>query len=314
LVSSFENGKKNFFPSFTFSSFGPNPSQPSTVFPFRGPARLIQPRGPASIRQPTGGPVADPRLLLLVPLAGGSQWSSLTFGRTRAAPGRTEPAPPWLCAGRVLAPPPFLGPARPGSPLGLFSRRRRASLGFCPPYPQQPRAAAIQTLGRRRPSIFPRPLPLRRRGVGLELRTVVRKPQVPHWVPSSSTSLGRHRRNFCRRRYPPLRDSCRRRRASVHACAAVRIEALRASPRCIPRRKPCLGAPFRATPAILPPRAAVSGEPAAGRPLVDAPDRPPRDLWSRSHLAPGQTGVPVNTAMRQFCFCKRNPDFLLFYV
>jgi hypothetical protein len=33
----------------------------------------------------------------------------------------------------VLAPPPFLGPARPGSPLGLFSRRRRASPGFCPP-------------------------------------------------------------------------------------------------------------------------------------------------------------------------------------
>jgi hypothetical protein len=48
--------------------------------------------------------------------------------------------------------------------------------------------------------------------------------------------------------------------------------------------------------------------------LARVPRRPILIRWSRSHLTPGQTGVPVNTAMRQFCFCKRNPDFLLFYV
>jgi hypothetical protein len=136
LVSSFENGKKNFFPSFTFSSFGPNPSQPSTVFPFRGPARLIQPRGPASIRQPTGGPVADPRLLLLVPLAGGTRRSSFSSGRARAgrtphrvAPREHQRRPP--LAPRARAPLP-LGPTRQGCPA-LLSAPPRALHRFPKP-------------------------------------------------------------------------------------------------------------------------------------------------------------------------------------
>jgi hypothetical protein len=122
-------------PPLTYLAFGP-----ARLTQRCGPARLIQPRGPASIRQPNGGPVADPRLLLLVPLAGGPQWSSLTSG------ARAEPHPGSALASRPR-PAPFLGPARPGCPLGLFSRRRSASLGFCP-HPQQPSAAATSNPSR----------------------------------------------------------------------------------------------------------------------------------------------------------------------
>jgi hypothetical protein len=52
-------------------------------------------------------------------------------------PQAPEPSRPRAAsrAGRNRAPPLLLGPARqgPGPSLGLFSRRRRASPGFCPP-------------------------------------------------------------------------------------------------------------------------------------------------------------------------------------
>jgi hypothetical protein len=56
-----------------------------------------------------------------------------------ARPHRAGPrAAPWLC---VAPAPSSLGPHAVSAALGLFSRRRRSSLGFAP-YPQQPRAAA----------------------------------------------------------------------------------------------------------------------------------------------------------------------------
>jgi hypothetical protein len=56
-----------------------------------------------------------------------------------ARPHRAGPrAAPWLC---VAPTPSSLGPHAVSAALGLFSRRRRSSLGFSP-YLQQPRAAA----------------------------------------------------------------------------------------------------------------------------------------------------------------------------
>jgi hypothetical protein len=107
-------------------------------------------------------------------------------------------------------------------------------------------------------------------------------------------------------RPPPLRVGRCRHRPSARMDALVEFATSSCASRTKSRLDSCLETRDRASPAITPPRAAVSGEPAAGRPLLDDLSRPSPELRSRSILAAGSTeGVPVNTAMTQSFLQKR---------
>jgi hypothetical protein len=101
------------------------------------------------------------------------------------------------------------------------------------------------------------------------------------------------------RRPPPLRVGRCLRRPSARVDALVEFAASRSASRTKSRLVSCPEARDRASPAIPPPRAAVSGEPAAGRPLVDDLSRPSPDLRSRSVQPRSQIGsIPVNRSVR----------------
>jgi hypothetical protein len=103
------------FPFLLFRFWPKSPAQPS-LFP--RPSSPFQSCGPS---QPTRLP----------PPCTADRWGRVVIPILGSASSRARVAP-WLCAGRVPAPSPFLGPARPGCPLGLLSHRHRATLGFLP--------------------------------------------------------------------------------------------------------------------------------------------------------------------------------------
>jgi hypothetical protein len=190
------------------NSFSPHPcfllsaqstSQPSSIPPCSPlvsaqsstpwPSSLSQSRGPAS-------PSAQSRLASplssCVSLASGAASSSPPLGHTRArGQGPTAPA---AHPRRTRAS--SRGPARrDGRPLAYLATVAASPMGFCPltttpkpPPSKNPRPP---------PAVdFPRSLPLRRQGVVQELRTVVRKLQVPRLCVAES-SPGRRRRSRC---------------------------------------------------------------------------------------------------------------------
>jgi hypothetical protein len=123
-----------------------------------------------------------------------------------------------------------------------------------------------------------------------ELCTVVRKPQVLRLCVAESYTAGTLSPEFFRRRclpFEPLAVVVARESALVLQLGSKR-RVLHPDAFSVANR--ALGLLFRATPTILPPRAAFSGEPAADRPLVDVPGRPPCDLWFRSCPARQRVG------------------------
>jgi hypothetical protein len=125
-------------------AFAARPTRLAQPANYRGPARFFT-RAQPSFRRPRSAQHHQRSPVRLPPPCVADRWGRVVIPFLGSASSRARAAP-WLCAGRAPAPPAFLGPVRPGRPLGLLSHCHRSSLGFLPPNRSTAPQLDLQTL------------------------------------------------------------------------------------------------------------------------------------------------------------------------